>query len=80
MLEYFMAKIDEIKEFIGLLKVIFIILVAIDTSLIAWTFQYFNSETQLKLYIVNVLIFFISFIIAILFIKILKEIKILRDV
>jgi hypothetical protein len=38
MLEYFMAKIDEIKEFIGLLKVIFIILVAIDTSLIAWTF------------------------------------------
>jgi len=31
-----MAKIDETKEFIGFLKVIFVTLIAIDTSLIAY--------------------------------------------
>jgi hypothetical protein len=34
-----MAKIDRIKEFIGYLKVVFGILVAIDVSVIGWVFK-----------------------------------------
>ena len=34
-----MAKIDEVKEYIGFLKVVFVTLIAIDTSLIAWIFK-----------------------------------------
>jgi len=33
-----MAKIDEIKELIGFLKVLFATFVAIDASLIAWRY------------------------------------------
>jgi len=36
------AKLDRAKEYIGFLKAIFIMLVAIDSSLIAWLFK--NSE------------------------------------
>ncbi len=74
-----MAKIDEIKEFIGFLKAIFITAIIIDTSLIAWVFKNFAEEESFKLYIVNVLIIFSSIIIALLFVKILKEIKRLKD-
>jgi hypothetical protein len=52
-----MAKIDEIKEFIGFLKAIFITLIVINTSLIAWVFKNFNTELVFKLYIVNGFIF-----------------------
>ena len=31
-----MPKIDEVEEFIGFMKAIFIMLIVIDTSLIAW--------------------------------------------
>jgi len=74
-----MAKIDETKEFIGFLKAVFITLIVIDTSLIAWVFKNFEIELLFKLYIVNCLIFLVSFAIAYLFIKILKEIKKLKD-
>jgi len=74
-----MAQIDEVKEFIGFLKAIFITLIVINTSLIAWVFKSFDNEIALKLYIVNILIFLISFTIAFLFVKILKEIKRLKD-
>jgi len=74
-----MAKIDETKEFIGFLKAIFITLIVIDTSLIAWVFKNFDSELVFKLYIVNGFIFLVSFTIAFLFIKILKEIRKLKD-
>ncbi len=74
-----MAKLDEIKEFIGFLKAIFIMLAVINTSLIAWVFKSFNTELEFKLYIVNGLIVFISIAIALLFLKILKEIKKLKD-
>jgi len=74
-----MAKLDEVKEFIGFLKAIFITLIVVDTSLIAWVFKNFNIEVSLKLYIVNGLIFLISFSIAFLFVKILKEIKRLKE-
>jgi len=74
-----MAKIDEIKEFIGFLKAIFIISIVINTSLIAWMFKNFEDETSLKLFIVNILIFIATVSIAFLFLKILKEIKRLKD-
>ena len=74
-----MAKIDEVKEFIGFLKAIFITLVVIDTSLIAWVFKNFQNELAWKLYVVVFLILLMSVVIAILFSKILNEIKKLKD-
>ncbi len=75
-----MAKIDEIKELIGFLKAIFITMIVIDTSLIAWVFKNFDSELVWKLYIVVMLILFLSVAVAFLFTKILKEIKKLEDI
>ncbi|MCK9491258.1 MAG: hypothetical protein M0Q24_04150 [Sulfurimonas sp.] len=75
-----MAKIDEIKELIGFLKAIFITLIVIDTSLIAWIFKNYFNEIYWKLYIVLFLIIIISFSIAKLFTKILKEIKSLKEI
>jgi len=40
-----MAKIDEIKEVIGWLKVVFGILTAIDISLLGWLAQNYNSAS-----------------------------------
>ena len=74
-----MAKMDEIKEYIGFLKAIFITLIIIDTSLIAWIFKSYSIELDLKLYIVFILIVIISISIARLFLNILKEIKSLKD-
>ena len=79
MYNYYMAKIDEIKEFIGFLKAIFITMIVIDTSLIAWVFKNFQNESSWKLYIVVGLIFLIGSATTILFVKILKEIKKLKD-
>ena len=46
----FMAKIDEIKEFIGYLKVVFGILVAIDISIIGWLFKNEESLSNIVFY------------------------------
>ena len=74
-----MPKIDEVKEFIGFLKAIFILLVVIDTSLIAWIFKNFENENIIRLYIVVSIVLFISLAVGILFNKILQEIKKLKD-
>jgi len=74
-----MPKIDEVKEFIGFLKAIFVLLIVIDTSLIAWMFKNFENESMVRLYIVLLLIFLLSVVIGMLFSKILKEIKKLKD-
>ena len=74
-----MPKIDEVKEFIGFLKAIFILLIVIDTSLIAWVFKNFENEHIVRLYIVVFLVFLLSVAIGILFSKILEEIKKLKD-
>ena len=74
-----MPKIDEVKEFIGFLKAIFIFLLVIDTSLIAWVFKSFGNESMGRLYLVVLLIFLLSLGIAMLFSKILEEIKRLKD-
>ena len=74
-----MPKIDEVKEFIGFMKAIFIMLIIIDTSLIAWVFKNFENESIGRLYIVVFIILVISIVVALLFNKILKEIKHLKD-
>ena len=74
-----MPKIDEVKEFIGFMKAIFIMLIVIDTSLIAWIFKNFEIESLSRLYIVLFIILVISIVLGLLFTKILKEIKRLKD-
>lgn len=74
-----MPKIDEVKEFIGFLKAIFIILIVINTSLIAWVFKNFDIEHVGRIYTVVFLTIVFSVAIALLFSKILKEIKRLKD-
>jgi len=77
-----MAKIDEVKEFINFLKSIFITLVVIETSLIAYSFQTYlvkNQTINLYAIIVLVLIIILAIIIGCIFIRILKEIKKLKD-
>ena len=74
-----MAKIDEIKEFIGFLKVIFVTLIAIDTSLIAWIFKNHIINDKISVYVVFGIIIVITVVICFLFIYILKNIKKLKD-
>jgi hypothetical protein len=74
-----MARLDEIKEFIGFLKAIFVTLVVIETSLIAWVFQNYLDAQKDALMLVIVLLVFIACVIGYLFVKILKEIKKLKD-
>ena len=74
-----MAKIDEVKEYIGFLKVVFVTLVAIDTSLIAWIFKNHILSDKISIYIVFGIIFIMTIIICFLFIYILKNIKKLKD-
>jgi len=72
-----MAKIDRVKEFMGLLKALFITLIVIDTSLIAWLFN--NTGLSIKSIIVIVSIIAISLSIIILFSFILEKITSLED-
>jgi len=72
-----MAKIDKEKEYIGFLKAIFLTLVAIDSSLIAWLFN--HTKFSVKSTIVLVVIFFISVIIWVVFKHIMKQINKLEE-
>jgi len=74
-----MAKIDEIKEFVGFLKVIFVTLIAIDTSLIAWIFKNYGLTDSLSAYVVFGAIILITSVICFLFVYILRNIKKLKD-
>ena len=74
-----MAKIDEIKEFIGFLKAIFITLIIMDTSLIAWIFKNYDASSEWKVYIVVSIVILLSIVIYTLFLKILSEISKLKD-
>ena len=74
-----MAKLDEVKEFIGFLKVVFVTLIAIDTSLIAWIFKNHTLTDKVSVYTIFGIIFIITIIICLLFIHILRNIKSLKD-
>ena len=72
-----MAKLDEVKEFIGFLKAVFLVLIAIDSSLVAWLFN--HTVVNIKSIIVLFLVFIITINIIILFRFILIKIKSLKD-
>ena len=74
-----MAKLDEVKEFIGFLKVIFVTLIAIDTSLIAWIFKNHFISDKISVYIIFSIIVILTTIICFIFLYILKNIKKLKD-
>jgi len=73
-----MAKLDRAKEYIGFLKTMFIMLVAIDSSLIAWLFK--NSELNLNSSLVIMGICVSSITIIFLVRYILKKIVELEEI
>jgi hypothetical protein len=55
-----MGKIDKQKEFIGYLKVIFSILIAIDVSLVAWIFKNSTSMESLELVVPSIIVLLVT--------------------
>ena len=74
-----MAKIDEEKEFIGYLKVLLSLSLAIAVSLIVWIFNHFDLLTFNEV-VISFVVFVID-LLVVLFINyhVLKKIKGLRD-
>jgi membrane protein YdbS with pleckstrin-like domain len=73
------GKIDRAKEFIGYLKVVFGILIAVDVSIIAWLFQNTNYVSNLKILIVSIVAVCLIFSIIVINKKILNKIDELED-
>jgi len=69
------VKIDEVKEFIGFLKTLFVTVAAIDTSLIA--FLYKNGID--KHFEIFLTVIFLSVFLMLITVRILKDIKKLKD-
>ena len=74
-----MAKIDEIKELIGFLKVLFATFVAVDVSMIAWLYRNHSNNTLLINTISAILIVLFSIGIILVVAAILKNIRNLKD-
>jgi len=72
-----MARLDRAKEYIGFLKAIFIMIVAIDSSLISWLFK--NSDLNFYSILVIIGISISSVVILVLFKYILKQIEELEE-
>ena len=73
-----MAKLDRAKEYIGFLKAIFIMVVAIDSSLISWLFKNPALNLYSTLDIIGISIS--SIVIVVLFKYILKKIEELEEI
>ena len=72
-----MAKLDKAKEYIGFLKAVFVLLVAIDSSLVAWLFKNPDLDNNSVLVIIGISI---SSMVIISVVKhILKKIDELED-
>jgi hypothetical protein len=74
-----MAQMDEVKELIAFLKAVFITSIVINTSLVAWIFKNYDSVAEMKLYLVASITVILGIGICYLLVKILKEIRKLRD-
>lgn len=75
-----MAKLDEIKEFIGYLKVLIGIAIAVALSLIAWIFNHYETLSLLDK-VITVIVFMIDLLfILLLNKKIIKQIKSLGEI
>jgi hypothetical protein len=73
------GKIDRAKEFIGYLKVVFGILIAVDVSIIDNRFQNTNYVSNLKILIVSIVAVCLIFSIIVINKKILNKIDELED-
>jgi len=74
-----MAKIDEIKELIGFLKLLFATFVAIDVSLVAWLYKTYETNAFAFNLTALLLVFVFSMGIILTVKSILKNIKSLKD-
>jgi len=60
-----MGQIDQVKEEIGWLKVVFSLLVAIDVSIMGWTFTNFLKTNNILLFLALILVAFVTLAIVI---------------
>jgi membrane protein YdbS with pleckstrin-like domain len=74
-----MAKIDRIKEFIGYLKVLLVLLLATNVSLIGWVANNYQIADNNLLSLSIVVIILVSIIAILVNKKIIKDIKSLED-
>jgi len=74
-----MAKIDEIKESIGYLKVVLSIMIAIDVSLVAWLYKNYITIEIFDVSVILVVAVLISALIIYVNRTILQKIRSLRD-
>lgn len=74
-----MAKIDEVKEFIGYLKVLIGIAIAVAISLIVWIFNHYSDLSELDIIISFTGFMFDLLLVLILNKKIINRIKSLGD-
>ena len=74
-----MAYIDEIKEEIGYLKLIFSILIAIGISIIGWIFQNFDSIKDSRMLLAFFALVFTGIAILVVNKKIIQKIRKLKD-
>ncbi len=74
-----MAKIDETKEFIGYLKVLIGIAIAVALSLMVWIFNHYDSLSDFDKSISFFAFIFDLILVVLLNKKIIKQIKSLGD-
>lgn len=74
-----MSEIDEIKEFIGYLKVVLALVLATTIGLISWLVQNYQSAGKLLLYADVLLIVVLVIILILINRKILSDIKRLKE-
>ena len=74
-----MATIDEVKEFIGFLKLLFATFVALDVSLVAWLVKSHDINSMWLNIASLILVMLFSMAIIVTVKSILKKIKYLKD-
>ncbi len=74
-----MSEIDEIKEFVGYLKVVFALVLVTTIGLIGWLVQNYKSAEKLLIYADILLIFVLVITLILINGKILSDIKRLKE-
>ncbi len=75
----FMAKLDEVKEFINYLKVLLVLLLATNVGLIGWVVNNYKIADGVLVYFAMLIILLILIIAVLINRKIIKDIKSLKD-
>ena len=74
-----MSELDEIKELIGYLKVVFALVLATTIGLISWLVQHYQSAGKLLLYADVLLVVVLVITLILINRKILSDIKRLKE-